>query len=42
MEANTSEMEKEVASGDKEEEGAMAYDGPPEQATVPPSPPPSA
>jgi len=42
MEANAGEAEKEVTSGDKEEEGAMADDGPSQQAIVPPNPPPSA
>ena len=41
-EDNANEGEKEVAPGNKEEEGTMAVDGPPEQATTAPSPPPSA
>ena len=42
MEDDTDECEKEVVLGNEEEEGTMAVDGPPEQATTAPSPPPSA
>ena len=42
MEDDVDECEKEVVLGNEEEEGTMAVDGPPEQATAPPSPQPSA
>ena len=42
MEDDTDECEKEVVLGNEEEEGTVAVDGPPEQATTAPSPPPSA
>jgi hypothetical protein len=42
VEDDTSEGEKEVVLGDVEEEGTMAVDRLPEQAAMPPSPPPSA
>ena len=41
-EGDACEGEDAAAPGDKEEEGTAAIDGPPEQAVVPPSPPPSA
>ena len=41
-EDDADEGEKEVVLGNEEEEGTMAVDGPPEQATAPPSPQPSA
>jgi hypothetical protein len=41
VEANAGEAEKEVALGDKEEEGAAADDGPSEQVALSPCPPPS-
>ena len=36
--ADTDKVEKEVALGDKEEEGTTVGDGPPEQAAMPPCP----
>jgi hypothetical protein len=42
VEDDASEGKKEVTPGDKVEEGTVAIDGSPEQAVVPPSPPPSA
>ena len=41
-EDDADEGEKEVVLGNEEEEGTMAVDGPLEQATAAPSPPPSA
>jgi hypothetical protein len=41
-EDDVGEGEKEVAPGDKVEEGTTMVDRPPEQAAMPPSPPPSA
>jgi len=41
-EGHIGEGEYAAVPGDKEEEGTTAIDGPPEQAVVPPSPPPSA